>query len=684
MDITQVDAAASADLPHGVATAPPRPILALTLALAGKRVIPDTALADLTESLKLAFHAIAVRLEAFADGARRPEHPLAARFGDQRPPRLTLVTGLADGVDQLAADIFLSDRAGRHVDHVLGAVLPCGRDDFLANSRVEDVETFERQWSACDFVVELDGDMPPSASHAVPADGGRALSGKEQARIARERADAFTGQSEVLLRQADILVAVDNPNQTGRAGGTRETVLGALELGVPVILLHLGEPGLAVLRTRGDFDEPVMLPPGAAHLALTRLVDDLIGASPSTGESVYVAGLFEQFFAAAAPPPGPLNRFWDRFEVWFKTSRGPFDYYLRRTPRAVPTASPAAVAGVPPQPGSGQPAQPYEPYKQRASDLSAYYAGQYRGAFLAGYLLAVVAVAAAVLSLALSPLNAGRISDPWWWCLLLLGLLKVGVVYRIFRLAERANKERLAHRAADFRYLSERLRAMTYLPLAACLRAPAPWSLPYTTRVSAQGVMDQLFAAIVRQARPIHAIAAAVDGKVLRLDADRAMTAIREDWLADQVGYHVRNQRKLQAMSHWLERLGRAINAAVIAIAGADVLLLAVEALHLLPEPGQSLLHHLLAATLIGFAAVLPAAVASVNGVRFQSECTRLADRSLQMAQELAQLETRSWKVGFRPVRIADALHLATDAARLMLDEVAEWSAIYGKEFIEM
>ena len=29
-------------------------------------------------------------------------------------------------------------------------------------------------------------------------------------------------------------------------------------------------------------------------------------------------------------------------------------------------------------------------------------------------------------------------------------------------------------------------------------------------------------------------------------------------------------------------------------------------------------------------------------------------------------------------------LHLANDAARLTLDEVAEWSAIYGKEFVEM
>ncbi len=670
-------------------TAPPRPILALTLAAAGKRVVPDDARPDLTEALTLAFDALAARLSALGDMARRAGDPLGARFDEKTPARLTLVTGLADGVDQVAGAIFLDGGSAPRVERVLGAVLPCGREDFVANSKVEDRATFDAQLTRCAFVVELDGAMPASPLKPDPCGGGTAPPwARADAEITRERGEAFSGQSEVLLRQVDILLAVDNPRDDARVGGTRETIQGALEMGTPVILLHLGEAGFAVLRTRGDFDEPVMLPPGAAYQAVARLVDELIGVSRSAGEDAYVDALIAQFFAASPPPPRWLNRFWDRFEIWFKNAKGPFDYYRGRACAARAAAPrPATQPPAPSQratPPSSSPESPYDSYKLRASQLSGYYAGQYRGAFLAAYALAVVAVAAAVLSLAIAPHNTGDAGDPWWQALMGLGVLKIWIVVGIFRLADRANKERLAHRAADYRYLSERLRAMTYLPKAACLRSPAPWSLPYTTRVAAQGVIDQLFAAIVRQAEPLKVLEGAREGQVVRPDAGAAMTAIREDWLIDQVDYHARNRKKLKAMSRWLEHLGRGVNGAVIAVAAADVLLLVVEGAHLLPSIYEPFLHDLLAPTLIAFAAVLPAAVASANGVRFQSECTRLADRSLQMAEELSRLEARSWIIRSRPIRIVDALHLATDTARLTLDEVAEWSAIYGKEFVEM
>lgn len=675
-------------------TAPPRPILALTVAVAGKRVIPDTARPGLTEGLTLAFDALAARLSALGDMARRVGDPLGARFDHAKPARLTLVTGLADGVDQVAGGLFLDGRPTPQVDRVLGAVLPCGREKFVTDSKVEDKATFDAQFGRCAFVVELDGAMPPSPPKPHRCgDAPPPPPSKADAEAARERGEAFSGQSEVLLRQADILLAVDNPRDDARVGGTRETIQGALEMGTPVILLHLGVAGFAVLRTRGDFDEPVMLPPGAAYQAVARLVDELIGVSRSVGEDLYVDALIAEFFAPTARPSGRLNKVWDRFEIWFKKTRGPLDYYWARireltAPAPGPSlSSPSTADSIPSEtlddPGK-HPESPYEPYKLRASQISGYYAGQYRGAFLAAYGLAVAAVAAAVLSLALAPHSTGEVRDRWWQALMVLGVAKVWIVIGIFRLAERANRERLAHRAADYRYLSERLRAMTYLPKAACLRSPAPWSLPYTTRVAAQGVIDQLFAAIVRQAEPLEVLEGAREGHVVRPDAAAAMTAIREDWLIDQVDYHMGNQKKLKAMSRWLEHLGHGINGAVIVIAALDVLLLIAEAAHWLPCVDEQFLHDLLAPALIAFAAVLPAAVASVNGVRFQSECTRLADRSLQMAQELSRLEARSWIIRSRPIRVIDALHLATDTARLTLDEVAEWSAIYGKEFIEM
>ncbi len=43
---------------------------------------------------------------------------------------------------------------------------------------------------------------------------------------------------------------------------------------------------------------------------------------------------------------------------------------------------------------------------------------------------------------------------------------------------------------------------MVFLPHAAALRSPYNWSLPYTTRVSAQDVIDRLFLSIVSPGGP--------------------------------------------------------------------------------------------------------------------------------------------------------------------------------------
>ncbi len=660
---------------------PPKPILALTLALAGKREIKDDAADMLDEGLTLAFGAIAARLGALADITARRNDPLAERFVAGENARLTLVTGLADGADQIAGDIFLANDQPDTVLRVLGAVLPCGRQDYVANSAVADTVRFARQWDACRFVVELDGQMPP----APPEDTSLSDYSKADRDALRERSDAFSGQSELLLRHADILVAVDNPDEGGRVGGTRDTINGAFDVGVPVILLRLGEPGLAVLRTRGDLEEPVMLPPGAAHEGLADLVDDLIGVTASSRDAGYVDALYGEFFGGDVCRTGRLNHVWDWFEAGFKQGQGPFRYQMNQV-RAFFGRARADVGPSPEVSDIQRLATPYEAYMERAGVLSAYYGGQYRGAFLAGYGLAVIAVCAAILSLALLPYAHIEPGGPFIWPTAMIGLslFKILVVFAIFRLSERANSRALAHRAADYRYISERLRAMSYLPKVGSLRSPAPWSLPYTTRVAAQGVMDRLFVSIVRQAEPLATLEGRVDDKVIRPEAASAMKAIRDSWIAGQINYHAGNHAKLKALGGWLEHVGRSLNKLVIIVVLSDLALLILETADLIPWASGPIAHRWIEPTLVGFAAILPAAVASINGVRFQSECTRLADRSLQMAGELSTLERRSWRTGARRVRLIDALHLANDAARLTLDEVAEWSAIYGKEFVEM
>jgi hypothetical protein len=54
------------------------------------------------------------------------------------------------------------------------------------------------------------------------------------------------------------------------------------------------------------------------------------------------------------------------------------------------------------------------------------------------------------------------------------------------------------------------------------------------------------------------------------------------------------------------------------------------------------------------------------------------------MTVNLARLEHLSFPLAHEPARLVDAVRLGDDVARLTIDEVAEWSAIYGKEFVEM
>ena len=639
-------------------TAPAKPILALTLVLAGKREVAPEALAGLTSALALAFGTIGGRLGALRAGGRAaPE--LAARFAVDSPARLTLITGLADGADQLAQQQFLDQRPGDGaVEWVIGAVLPCDGETFALKSPVVDRPAFNAAAAACDFIIELDGRMP-----AAPSRLGDDRPTTETRRIRRERTDAFEAQAELLLRNGDILFAIDDPDDDGRVGGTRQTLGLALDQGLPVLLHRLGEAGVAILRARADLDEEGGLDGPAAVGGLEGLVDELVGFDDPKGarhsDHAYAESLLHEVFAPAGPTPGALNSLWSWFEGRFK---------VRAT---------SARDAAPP---------PYGPFRDRASELSAYYAGLYRGSFLLGYILAVAAVTMAVTSLAVLLLAraAGWSGAVVEGALLTLGGLKFVAVFVIARLAERAKDLRLAHRAADYRYLSERLRAMIFLPHAGSLRTSVNGPLPHNTRVAALGVIDRLFLSIVRQVAPLDGLPGRLDGVVVRPDAAAALEKIRGGWLENQLRYHQANQQTHQAMKSWLDMAARRLNTAVVVIVACDIGLILLSFSGLAPRLVEEGLHDWGAPVLIAIAAILPAAVASLNGVRFQSEASRLGDRSQQMAVSLAQLAVRSLAPSRRPTTLIHAMRLGDDVAKLTIDEVAEWSALYGKDFVEM
>ncbi|MCW5695640.1 MAG: hypothetical protein KIS96_02775 [Bauldia sp.] len=624
-----------------------RPDLALRVAVAGKRVLGAHTLA-LPALLAGLFETIERRLTAVRD-----EGSGAGGWYSPAPPKITLVSGLADGTDQIAASAFLSGARPDGAQRAIGAILPFRPETFRVASPMANEERFEQLLAAAAYVVELD----PDVDHAVVA--GYAAHPR---RIAGYRA-----QAEVMLHHADLLIAVDDATPGGE-GGTLETTRRALDAGMPVIRLVLGENAFGVLRSADALDDRQAPEPGW-QAAVEELVDSIVavpGAPPPAADGHHRTrpDVVAEFFGAE-----PLRPRW-RQALW--------RLHERRFRRDAAHAGDAA-------------APPLEPYRLRANELNRHYASLYSGTFLIGYVLAVVAVVLAGLALVVLLMNptAHSPDHPAWWGLLVLGLAKLGAVIWIQRASRSANTRGWSERAVDYRYLAEALRAMSYLPRAGCFRPPQPLSVPFATRVIVQGHVDRLFQALVRQVHPAE-ITPPAAGTAIRPDARRAVEAIRTDWLAGQAAYHRRNATALSRMSRSLERTANALGITVILIVCFDLILLVAGGLHWLPADVEAVVYDS-APWLLFLAAILPAAVASLNGIRFQSECARLADRSVQMVGILAGFDRRAAAleqrlatgVGIRRLPIIDALRLADEIGRLTLDEVADWSALYAKDIVE-
>lgn len=619
---------------------PKKPDLALRIAFAGKR------------SIGMEAPGLELQLTSLFDfiGARLVATERAGRFASALP-RLTLVTGLAEGADQIASRAFLSParpdgQAGqsRREQRLLGAILPYDRATYCTLSPMSDDTVFYRLLDEAAYVVE-----PPPLGPALVAEA------------KTHGASSYRTQAEIMLRHADILVAVDDAN-SGREGGTLETTRRALESGMPVIRFVLGSANAAILRSLDDLDGVSDSAQPATEPAIAALIEELVGHSrrPRPARADVVA----EFFGETRLRTRFRQRAWRWFEDRFRK-------------RAAADEDEAAA--------------PFESYRVRASDLNHHYAGLYRGTFLVGYALAVAAVLLAGLSIIVLLRNPSAHSPdyPAWWVLIGLGLAKLAAVIWIQRTSRSANISKWSERAVDYRYLAEALRTMTYLPLVGSFRPPQPLSAPIATRVVVQSDVDRLFHAIVRQADPLKVTPPADGGNVIRLAPSAAVEVIRNNWLGRQLGYHRRNAATMTAMSRYLERLGNVLSVAVIGIVSIDLLLLLADGLHLLPEWLSDFVHKA-APWLLFLAAVLPAAVASLNGIRFQSECSRLADRSERMIGILAGLDMRATALQTAAPRDAHgprlasaALKLAEDTARITLDEVAEWSAIYAKELVE-
>lgn len=230
---------------------PPRPELALTLGITGHRTLDAASRAGLAVALDTLFAKIAVKAEAI-----RAAH--AGLFADC-PAVLTLVSPLAEGADQLAAEIALKRGFALH------ALLPFAPKAYAHDFKDAALDRFEALLAQAETVCALPTERGPGARGYVLA-------------------------GEATVAQCDLLIAAWDGAEARGPGGTAEVVDIAVRRGVPVI--HLPTDAA---------EPPMILWSGFEELAL-----DLLRNEDAPRRLLDDAGLDALLEALIAPPrPSP-------------------------------------------------------------------------------------------------------------------------------------------------------------------------------------------------------------------------------------------------------------------------------------------------------------------------------------------------------------------------------------------
>jgi hypothetical protein len=607
------------------------PQLVFRVGFAGSRNLDDSIKGTLKRDLGNVFETISLGLDSVKSLETAGDKTSVTSYFSDAQPLFRLITGLCEGADAVANEAF-NITYNTQIEKELAAIVPFPLPDYRNSFNDPNYHSvFDQLVERCSYIVELDGIFDTKKN-----------SPEEKALADQRRNRGYLGQSAMLLRHSDIIIAASDPSKHLKPGGTLGTARDALAFELPVIFYHTGIEKFFLIEPKENFYTVVMdrnrgfasTDPNFREFLKTlikKIVANPVFNNPiPSGENhgnFAGADVLEEYFYAENMPPfdNKSNKFHTN---WRQTAWTLFAKLFRSG--AAPISDPLL--------------NPYETWLTRAENLNSYYSGMYRGAFLYNCLMIVVAVGLATLSLTLIGVLGIKSSEPGWLkpVLLFLGAIKFFVIKSIVRNTERANHEKWSDRAVDYRYLAERLRGLNYLPLAGSFQPPAAAPPQYASRYIRQSAIDWLFDSINRSVSPPHLHSQGfktinitvghnkcVTARVYQIDAAKIIKCVKENWIFQQALYHRRNSRMMRyinLMSKWISStLGRMVKFFLI----LDIILIFAEIFHLLPHE----LEILESATpwLIFVTALIPVMVASLNGLRFQTECQSLSERSAVM-----------------------------------------------------
>ena len=591
-----------------VTPAPPQLPFAFTVGVTGHRLgaLADVRVVAIRGEIDAALGAI--DREALAVFKRE-----GALFAPSAPV-LTLVSPLADGADQMAAEAALA-RGWR-----LQAVLPFDRTTYARDfADDEDAKRFADLLGQADCVLELPGDPDDDT-------------------------EAYMAAGRATIAHCDLLIAVWDGRPPRGRGGTAEVVHLAVAQGTPVI------------HVPSDGDQPMgLLWSGFDPNVVTRSGDDRGVKQPFED-----ALLGRMIGALLTPPPESTERiFYDRFLAEkARRVRGRLEYPLLLMIAGVSRLKAShwreskCAAAIDAEwrnfstecsgkHGVSASLHLLEQAYGWSDRLAGYYAQNFRSGHVFNFLLAATAVLLGLSSFALPATKTAVAVIEFLVALAVIFNTRFGVRHEWHR------------RWLDYRQLAERLRPLRSLKLLGVAAPDAPGSI--TNPVPRRWI--DWYAAGVWRAM------GCPNGTIDKARAALLTEAIACHEIAPQIAYHEASAKQIDMLDERLEWIGTALFVLTLFASALVIVMLQVD-----PQWVSAMNNWL---TLLS--AGLPAVATAIFGIRYQGDFGGSAERSRSTAQTLRAIEGQL--VGARGdlVRSAD---LFEQSARAMLADLDEWRLI--------
>lgn len=528
------------------------------------------------------------------------------------PLRLRFVSPIADGADQIAAELALE------LGWELQAILPFARDDYratLANPNAR--ERFDDLLAHATCLLEL------------PGDPDRTL-------------DAYVMTGRATVAHCDILIAIwDGKPPRGR-GGTAEVVQVALTRGTAIVHVPLdtrGEPRLLW----SAFDPTVVTvadDPGVERPLewdnVDALLIGLLMPPPDQQEQAFLKRFMRErvryfrsrieyplLLAAAGVKPFRPQNFTDKYcaeqirDEWQRYRTGCADAHNILAP----------IDGL-------------EEAYSWADRLATHFAQTYRSGHIFNFVLGGVAVC-----LGLSAFMAPRIKIEE-------AAVEMLITIAIILNARIGTRQEWHRRWLDYRQLAERLRPMRTLKLLG-IAAPDP---PGTETNPVPKRWIDWYASGVWRAM------GCPSGTIDADCANRLADAIADHEVAPQVGYHERHAEQIEKLDHRLELIGTILFVATLLVSVATMIGYAIGG-SFVEAYGNWF-------TLVS--AGFPALGTAIFGIRFQADFGGDAVRSMATADTLEQIDQELRK----EITLSRTADLAEQAGRIMLSDLDEWRLV--------